>query len=196
MHLLKKHGPPKFSLHPFALSGLFLLLFAMPHIYAFSVLSCVILHEAGHLTAALLYRKRPLFVKLMPTGISIGLPPPSSYLEEIVTAFCGPLMNMLYIAAAGCFPSTVAETVRTVAFLLGILNLLPLKTFDGGRILGAALALFFGEEISDRVLQITTALTLTLLWILSLYIFFYSGINMTLLLFCAYLFSYFMIKKQ
>ena len=104
-------------------------------------------------------------------------------------------MNLLYIAAASCFPSHLCETVRTVSLLLCLLNLLPLETFDGGRILGAFCSLFFSERLADDILQITTAFSLTVLWVLSLYIFFYSGINMTLLVFCAYLFSYLILKK-
>ncbi len=191
-----RHKFPRFSLHPFAPSGLFLLLFAMPHIYAFSVISTVCLHEAGHLIAALLFGKRPESIKLMPTGISIGLSPSFSYIEELTIVAAGPLMNLLYIAIAPLFPSEVASTVTTVSLVLGVLNLLPIGDFDGARMLGAVLSLLFTHEIAEGILQISTALTLCILWILSLYIFFYSGVNLTLLLFCAYLFSFFMLKNN
>ncbi len=187
---------PKISLHPFALSGIFLLLFAVPRIYAFAVVSTVLLHEAGHLIASLLYGKYPLSLTLMPTGISIRLPTSSSYTEELTVAAAGPLMNLFYFCLASFFPSELAQTVKTVSLLLGILNILPLDTFDGGRVLRAVSSLLLGEAFAERILQLTTALTLVCLWILSLYILFYSGINVTLLIFCAYLFSFFMIKKQ
>lgn len=186
---------PRIRIHPFAISGLFLLLFVMPRTYAFAVLSSVILHEMGHLTASLLYRKRPEYVKLMPTGISIGLLSSSSYIEEIVIAAAGPLMNLAYCAAVSLLPLALSETVRTVSLLLCLLNLLPIATFDGGRILSAVLSLFFGETASEKILQLTTAACLACLWVLSLYIFFYSGVNMSLLIFSAYLFSYLILKK-
>lgn len=186
---------PKIRVHPFAISGLFVLLFVMPRTYTFAVLSSVLLHELGHLTASLLYHKSPRSIKIIATGISIELAPASSYTEEIVTCAAGPLMNLLYIAAASFFSSHLSETVRTVSLLLCLLNLLPLETFDGGRILGAFCSLFFSERLADDILQITTAFSLTVLWVLSLYIFFYSGINMTLLIFSAYLFSYLILKK-
>ncbi len=187
---------PKIRVHPFAVSGLFVLLFVMPRAYTFAVLSSVLLHEIGHLIASLLYHKPPRSIKIMPTGISIELAPASSYREEIITCAAGPFMNLLYIAAASVFPSALSETVRTVSLLLCLLNLLPLETFDGGRILGAFCSLFLSERIADEILQITTAFCLTVLWVLSLYIFFYSGMNMTLLIFCAYLFSYLILKKS
>ena len=196
MRLLKSPGFPKIHVHPFALSGLFLLLFVMPRPYAFAVLSSVVLHEAGHLTAAMLYHQYPKSIKIMPTGISIGLTASSSYIEEIVIAAAGPFMNLMYCAIAPCFPSIPAQTVTTVSLLLCLLNLLPITTLDGGRVLKASLAFLFGETAADGVLQITTSLCLVCLWIFSLYIFFYSGVNITLLVFSAYLFSYLILKKE
>ncbi len=194
MPILKKTS--KISLHPFAPSGLFLLLFVVPRAYAFAAISTVCLHEAGHLIASLLYGKRPLSLSFMPTGISIGLPASSSYTEEIAIAAAGPAMNLFYFSLASLFPSALSQTVKAVALLLGLLNILPLETFDGGRVLRALCSLLLGEAFAERILQLTTAITLVCLWILSLYILFYSGVNMTLLIFCVYLFSFFLIKKQ
>ena len=196
MHRLELFHNRKLRVHPFALSGLFLILFVAKRIYAFAVLSSVILHELGHLIASLLYHKRPEYIELMPTGISIGLAPPSSYIEEIVIAAAGPLMNLLYIAAASFFPSQLSETIKLVSLLLCFLNLLPLGDFDGGRILRAVLSLLLEETISFRISQFITTICLAILWVLSLYIFFYSGVNMTLLIFCAYLFSYLILKRS
>lgn len=186
---------PKLSFHPFVISGGFLLLFVMPHSYAFAVLSSVILHECGHLIVAMLYHKAPRAIKLMPMGISIELAPASSYTEEILTCMAGPLMNLFYLFASSFFPSTLAPCVYRISLLLCLLNLLPLEGFDGGRILSALCSLFFSERVAMELIQITTALCLSVLWVLSLYIFFYSGVNMTLLIFSAYLFSYLILKK-
>lgn len=195
MSLCKSLRFPKIYVHPFAPSGIFLLLFVMPRPYAFAALSSVILHEMGHLTASMLYHKHPESVGIMPTGISIGLHCASSYAEEIIIAAAGPFMNLIYCAIASCFPSALAQTVRTVSLFLCLLNLLPIMTLDGGRVLRSSLAFLFGEMTADAVLQITTSLCLVCLWILSLYIFFYSGVNITLLVFSAYLFSYLILKK-
>ena len=195
MSRLKSHRYPQIYVHPFAPSGLFLLLFVMPRPYAFAVLSSVILHEMGHLTASMLYRKYPVSIGIMPTGISIGLHCAHSYTEEIVIAAAGPLMNLVYCTIAPCFPSALDQTVTSVSLFLCLLNILPIVTLDGGRVLRSTLAFLFGEVVADTVLQLTTSLCLVCLWILSLYIFFYSGINITLLVFSAYLFSYLILKK-
>ena len=185
----------RFSVHPFAAAGLFLLLCASPRAYAFAVLSSVLLHELGHTAAALLLHKKPMAVRIMPTGINILLPPASSYTEELLIAAAGPLMNFLYAAVCELLPYGVGGTVRGVSLLLGMLNLLPLAPLDGGRILSALLSPLFGSEICGVISEFCSLILLALLWVLSLYIFFYSGINCTLLLFCSYLFSYIVLKK-
>lgn len=185
----------RFSVHPFAASGLFLLLFASPPNYAFAVLSSVILHELGHTLMAGFFRKKPLSIRIMPTGISILLSPASSYAEEFLIAAAGPLMNLLYALMCGLLPYGVGGTVRAVSILLLIINLIPIEPLDGGRILSSLLSPIFGAEFSARILNFFSLILLALLWMLSLYIFFYSGVNFTLLLFCTYLFAYIVLKK-
>ena len=185
----------RFSVHPFAAAGLFLLLCASPRAYAFAVLSSVLLHELGHTAAALLLHKKPIAVRIMPTGINILLPPASSYTEEFLIASAGPFMNFLYAAACVFLPYGIGGTVRGVSLLLGTINLLPLAPLDGGRILSACLAPLFGADVCGMISDFFSLILLALLWVLSLYIFFYSGINCTLLLFCSYLFSYIVLKK-
>ena len=185
----------RFSVHPFAAAGLFLLFFAAPRAYAFAVISSVLLHEMGHATAALLLGRQIREIKLVPAGISIGLASPASYREEFLIAAAGPLMSLLYAAASLLMPPSLGATVRTVTLLLACLNLLPILTLDGGRMNFAWLSSLFGEDIARRALTATTSLCLAVLWVFSLYIFFYSGVNFTLLLFCAYLFSYLIVKK-
>ena len=172
-----------------------MLLFASPRAYAFAVLSSVFLHELGHTASALLLKKKPIAVRIMPTGINILLPPASSYTEEFLIAAAGPLMNILYALISVCLPYGIGGTVRGVSLLLATINLLPLAPLDGGRILSALLTPIFGAEVFRVISDFCSLVLLALLWVLSLYIFFYSGINCALLLFCSYLFSYIVLKK-
>ena len=141
------------------------------------------------------FQKKPISVRIVPTGISILLPPASSYAEDFLISFAGPLMNLLYALLCGFLPYGIGGTVRSVSLLLAFLNLLPIAPLDGGRILSSVLSPLFGAEFSARISEIFGLLLLALLWILSLYVFFYSGVNFMLLLFCAYLFSYLVLKK-
>ncbi len=187
--------PYRFSVHPFAAAGLFLLLCASPRAYAFAVFSSVLLHELGHTVAALFFGKKPLAVRIMPTGINILLPQASSYTEEFLIAAAGPFMNLAYALLCAYMPYGVGGTVRGVSLLLAGINLLPLAPLDGGRILSALLTPLFGSGVCGVISDFCSLILLALLWILSLYVFFYSGINFALLLFCTYLFSYIVLKK-
>lgn len=183
------------SVHPFAAAGLFLLIFSASPTYAFAVLSSVFLHEMGHTTAALLLGKRIVSVRIVPTGINITLGAPSSYAEEFCIAAAGPLMNVLYAWAAIFMPYPFGATVRAISLFLCVFNLLPLSLLDGGRIVTALFSPIFGVDAARGFSCFCNLFFLTILWIFSLYIFFYSGVNFMLLLFCAYLFSYIVMKK-
>lgn len=187
---------PRFSIHPFAAAGLFLLLFSMPATTSFAALSSVLLHESGHMTAALLCRRHITKITLMPVGINMEFTAPASYREELLIAAAGPVMNLLYTGAAILWMAPAgANAVATFSMTLAILNFLPIRTLDGGRIAEALLSLCFGERTAERVMYGMTCVCLSVMWVLSLYVFFYSGVNFTLLLFCAYLFAYLIVKK-
>lgn len=191
----RHHLRPRIRLHPFAAAGLFLLFFAAPRAYAFSVLSCVILHELGHLAAATLFGRTARSICLMPTGMRIELPPPRTYAEELIVAMAGPLMNLLWMLLFRALPSAVSLKTAELSLALAILNLLPITGFDGGHIVHALTALVISDGAAQRFLQLTTSLCLAVMWMLSLYVFFYSGVNVMLLIFCAYLFSFLIVKK-
>ncbi len=186
----------RFSIHPFAPAGLFLLLFGTKAETTFAILSAVVLHELGHLMAARLCGRRASAITLMPMGISITLPPPASYKEEFLVAAAGPLLNLAYLSVSFFFVHPLGEAVRGANLLLASLNLLPIEGFDGGRMAGALTALYLGAKAREVLSLVMTLIALALLWVLSLYIFFYSGINLSLLGFCAYLFSFLIMKKE
>lgn len=183
------------SVHPLAPAGAFLLLFATAPVRAFAAVSSVLLHEGGHALAARLFRLRVRRVMLMPVGIRMDLETPRSYLEEVVVAAAGPAMNFLYAGAARLTGTALAEEILLFSLTLAFLNLLPIRTFDGGRLLHAVLAPRFGERTAEGALAVTTAASFSVLWTLSLYLFFYSTANGALLLFCAVLFVFLTVKN-
>ena len=60
---------PRFSVHPFAAAGIFILLFAVPPEKSFAIVTVTVLHELGHGAAALLLGRRIERIVLMPVGI-------------------------------------------------------------------------------------------------------------------------------
>jgi membrane-associated protease RseP (regulator of RpoE activity) len=71
------------------------------------------------------------------------------------------------------------------------MNLLPIRTFDGGRMLGALLGKVWGEEVSEAVLRGCSFICLFLIWAASVYFLLRVGDGLSLFCFSMSLFSRF-----
>jgi Zn-dependent protease len=119
----------------------------------------------------------------------------TSYGKEILLAAAGPAINLISLGLCGAFFAqkeiALSEIlVATDAFLetgegdmLGAsgffalsslmhaaVNLLPVSSFDGGRITSCLLARLFDVRVAERVVEITTLLSSVLLWTAALYL--------------------------
>ena len=108
-------------------------------------LLCALLHESGHVAVYLaLFRRLPR-LKVSPTGICLsmrGVLLPSQ--KALLLAAAGPLMNLICCASAIFWMELAGYSYRVYWFaavnlLLGTVNLLPLPSLDGQRIVEALL---------------------------------------------------------
>lgn len=156
----------EFRLEP----GFFLLLALAAALGALEVLPVLLTaaacHEGAHLALLRWYRVPVRRVSLTAAGIEIQAPMQArlSYPQEIAATAAGPACNLLLalIAArwAGWYLFAGAN------FLLGIFNLLPVLTLDGGHICHLVLSWLFEPVTADRVcrrISAVTAWTLTIL---------------------------------
>lgn len=178
---------PEISLHPLAPAGIFLVLFALPKNYAFAVVFVSFIHECGHAAAGILLGEKIEKITIMPVGISMQISRARSYAEEIITAAAGPVQNIFCLIFSRFF-ACQAE-IRSFALISLAINLLPVGTLDGGRILHAAVSLFFGEDTGKTVLDVCGTICLFFVWMIGVYIFFYTAENAALLIFCSYIFA-------
>lgn len=137
-----------------------------------TVAVAVLLHEGGHglMAACLGVRMRKLRPELF--GARLELEGVISYPREWWVAVGGPLANLL--SAVAVYPWAVRGAEWALWFLgasvaLGAVNLLPVKTLDGGRMLTCAAAWLWGDGVAVRLVGITTGITTGLLWMLSVY---------------------------
>ena len=186
-----------FSVHPLAAAGL-LFIVLMPAPKSAMFLISTLAHELSHIAAAAMFKLKIRSVTLAPFGVSVGLAAPRSYVEEIAVASAGPVMNFLICAVikAGIFPvGAGTDDLFLFSLTFGALNVLPIRTLDGGTIFYALTSLVFGRDAAKRALDITSAAFISLIWLCGIYIFFYGGENFTLLAFSSCLFVYAMMKS-
>ena len=151
-------------------------------------------HEAGHLLAAKLLRIPIRTMRLDLLGARMDtVGRLLSYGEEWLLCAAGPLFSLLLSGGLAVFwsVSSFARLLSCASLLLGLLNLLPIRSFDGGRMLSVAISAGFGETASDYVLKLSSFLFLFLLWAVSVYFLLRAGDGLSLFCFSMSLFSHF-----
>lgn len=180
-------------------------------IYIFAAL----LHEMGHLVAAKLLNIEIREIRLDFSGARICTDDSLiSYKKELLLSCAGPAVNIiafLLICAsfalghsslnelwtcASEFVSADALTIEgAIGFfalcsvLQGAVNLLPVRTFDGGRILVCALSMLFGDRAAESAVGITSAVSAFVLWTVALYLMLRISSGLGIYVFAACIFA-------
>lgn len=113
------------------------------------VLIACILHEAGHYGAARSFGSRVCTLRLTAAGAEMKLDPrvQLSYVQDALLAFSGPAVNL---TAAWLAARAEANLFVGLNLSLGLLNLLPIRPLDGGRILTDLLSLL-DPELAEKI---------------------------------------------
>ncbi len=129
-----------------------------------ALLSAVLFHELGHLITILILKKKISAVTLEPFGARIIIKNEVSYSHEILIALAGPAASLLLFFLLG------NGNAADYSLFLGIINLLPISTLDGGRALCCAVSCFFGPEAGERTIGVCGRIFSFLLWLISVYL--------------------------
>ncbi len=161
-----------------------------PHYFP-ALMAAVFLHELGHMLAARVCGIRFRELRLGLLGASLS-PEGAlfSYKKEITLCLCGPLASILSAAAAVHLFGSKCESLFVMSSVsLGLLNLLPIKDFDGGRALRAFICLITSERLAEAVLKACSFAVLFSLWSFSLYLLLRVGASLSLYVFCLWVFG-------
>jgi len=162
----------RFSVSPgFWLACVLALLVGSPDVLT-AVLAAAAMHECGHLAALRVFRVRVDGVRLGALGAVIracGLRR-LSYGRELIVTLAGPTVNLfcapLLASLAARYAWKWGYLFAGAHALLGVYNLLPVPTLDGGRALWLLIAWRFGPDAGDLAAAVTglaAALALTAL---------------------------------
>lgn len=149
------------------------------------------LHECGHLLASRLLRIPPRALRIDLLGARIEVDGYLlSYGEEWLLCAAGPLVSLLSSAVAAPLWGVweAARVFSCASLVLGLLNLLPIRTFDGGRMLECLLCRFGNERLAQRCMMLCSFLFLFLLWATAVYFLLRAGDGLSLLCFSMSLF--------
>ncbi len=152
-------------------------------------LAAALIHESGHLLAMKLCgvsaRETALSIfgaeiRCSTEGVGLG--------RRLIVWYAGAAANLAAGAAALCLPWRTAKVFASASFLLAALNLLPIRTLDGGCALEALLERFCPAH-AGRVMTVLSGLILFFLWVGAVKLLLVSDGSLTLFLFCAGLFA-------
>ncbi|MBE6529102.1 MAG: hypothetical protein E7680_00650 [Ruminococcaceae bacterium] len=188
---------PKLQVHPIAFAVLFGFLFTERLDLICALISAVSIHEAGHLLAAWILKIRVEKIEFGLLGARIGIVGLQSYRDEGLLAAAGPAAS--FLCAALTFPFSAVgffSQISALSLILGILNLLPIQTFDGGRIADCLLSAKIGAASAALILRWVSFGFLMLLWLFSVYLLLRAGSGISWLGFSASLLSRFFEQNK
>lgn len=152
-----------------------------------------IVHECGHLLAIIICGEKPesisfgLFgMKIIRTGDLT-----QNYKKEIITALAGPMTNFLtalLFLIINCFISKeICINAFAINTILGLFNIMPVFSLDGGRALECFLKIQYDGVKSEKILKVVSFIVLVVMMAFGFYILIESGYNFTFLLITVYL---------
>ena len=176
--------------------AMFILLICMSATTPINQLSaCLIaafIHEIGHIVAAKLLAIDLSFMKLDVLGARLSTTGKLySYPALVTLCLAGPLINFLCFALL--FPIIgAADWLHEFCLAnlsLGILNLIPIEGFDGGRILHGLMSIVFPITTVERICSALSFASLLCMWLLSVWLILRTGSSLTLFVFSCCLFG-------
>lgn len=136
---------------PFAVMFAFLLVTDKTGLMSASLLA-VVLHEIGHLVWMKKCRTAPKSVKMSLGGVLMVGSAFCTAKESISIALAGPIVNFLFTVVfyslGVYFDNVLLAAFGVVQFLVGAINLLPVKGFDGGTVLTVLLEKYCNRNVA------------------------------------------------
>lgn len=181
---------PRIIIRPTTLVLAGLLILLEGSLLAILPILAALCHELGHLAVMLALGVPVREIELTLFGAEIRTPPLGTGTAGTVAVYAaGAAANLLSAAVILLLPHRGfgAEFFAVCSLSLAALNLLPIRSLDGGCILEAAL-LRLAPTHTNAILDATSLVTLFMLWLAAVYIQLICGGNLSLMLFCMYLF--------
>lgn len=131
----------------------------------------VIIHEGAHVLA-LKFCRNNFSINTEALGIRISAGR-LNYLQEAIVLSSGPCANIaVAIVLSLIFKKSGNDCILLALYsnaALGVFNLLPVSTFDGGNLLKLTLEYLCAPHVAFVTARILSVLTLTFIWLIGIY---------------------------
>ena len=122
----------------------------------------IILHELAHICMALLLKVKIREIEMLPVGITAKYIGKISSQKEFVISLAGPLASLLFYKLLNI------SFLKDINLLIAFINLIPLKPFDGGRILSSLFTILFGAPKAKNITVIVQKMCLNFLVVITI----------------------------
>ena len=162
------------------------------HFFTISYLS-MILHELGHMMAAMYIGFLPSHISFHPFGVNLKLKNTitCTVFDDIILYLSGPLIN-LFLAIIFAFlykPRYLYDYGFAVNIMLFALNMLPVYPLDGGAVIKKVLNNFWGEKWSCIVMKFCSFFVASGVLVLGIFMVYETGYNYSCLFISVLLFA-------
>ncbi len=148
----------------------------------FPFFTAILIHELGHILAAILCHVPFRGIRFFGMGIEIAFDFSScSYVVEVFVHLAGSMFGLICgILWYRIFQNTL---FLGISFFLSVINLLPIRGFDGGGVVGVLFPLIFPLDVAEKLTHTVSILTVCFLFLCVVWIEVRVGANLELLFF-------------
>lgn len=160
------------------------------------------MHESGHIFAIINSGKEISKIKVNAFSIDIEQNYSCNISEkkELFILLCGPFVNLLFFIIFSVLYKTLNFDIFKIFsiqnLIIGILNLMPIYSLDGGQILLIFLKRRFNINAADKILFIISIIFILPITTLGFFLIIKSNFNFSLLILTFYLISLFLKKTE
>ena len=194
-------GRCTFQLHFLFLAALGIVLFTDAGPTALLGIAAVAIHECGHLLTMVLCGIPPHSVTIQPFGVLIHQREDhrKSYLRDGLVSLGGPVSNGIAMGVAAIAQRWLGVPMGEwllVNAALGIFNILPIESLDGGRAVYCFLCIRQPPGRSERVVAVVSFVCLVPMSVIGFLFLLESRYNFSLLLASVYLMLCLVLKNR
>jgi len=183
----------RMTIHPLFLPILFSIVISGNVSYYALILSSLIIHEVGHIVAALICRVKVERCVIMPYGGEIQLKGGNTIApkKQLIIALGGPVATICCLAVTSFLDPLLAEPLVKIQILLLAINIIPIWPLDGGRIIMSLIHIFY-----PRIRMVEFYLSVSLILITLTVIITFILLPKTLFLLVLSIFLFFQIVNE